>query len=190
MLFKGTAFFERTIDAYGWSESYLVSGTDRQGAMTNLVAIITARLLLASPATTATYLRISVPGEPRDGTVLANFNGSGTYVLGTNEVEAQVWDCLLYRMEDSVGHWAMKDIHAIPTAQVSNNNTPEFTVGFNTSWGIFVTALKSNTQMIVVNPTPPPAKTPVPILNVQPIRRHTRKAGRPFGLERGRRSIL
>jgi hypothetical protein len=189
-VYRGQIVLE-TPDA-GWSETYFFNQPSISNAIANLQTICTAGMALRPPAVKVFGLRVNDTATPRLATMVAATTNEGTY-----NVTPLVADPALAFMQREVStDLATRSRHylrGIAADQLSTAQTdpaiwaptPAFSASL-TSWGNDVI-----TNAVLGIKTAPHTYTTKPINNVTPYTTVViRKAGRPFGLRRGRRLLV
>lgn len=185
----GQLFF-RTKKGSGFSETYWMKGADYLAATNNLIALADSRKTLFTDQHHLVYYRLSDSTRKRD-TMVGGFSGglAGTYAPDAG-TDTEVDDAaLLYRIQGvhaiggvDVPFFALKYLHLVPE-DISQDSIPDLTLTWSAAWEDFKDVLKDKTQLVVkISGTP----TALTITTVDEQRLTHRKAGRPFGLSRGR----
>ena len=184
-MFVGQMFFEGP-DGSGWSEVYYSDDTDYVTALSDLSNLATDRRGFLPASCDLVYLRISDP-DVRGDALVAGGRSAGLYTAGVSCEETSV--AVLVRWENpnffhsnhylrGVPHDCVGDAAFVPTST------------YTTAFNAYVTALKAGWMFARKNQTPPPKFALTPIVTASITRLVTRRAGRPFGLQRGRRLIV
>lgn len=188
--YRGTWFFTDTVDNTGWTETWILSGSDPAAAYATAAGYEAARALLAFDSVKITACRICNIDPPRDHVIItAGFPYTGSLARATVKY-AGISDCLLIGLENSADNafWHMF-LRSMPAEQFTGRiyNAGATPTGWHTALLAYLTILKNgafNRQRFdgtsrVVNV----------IENAYPLRWTSRKLGRPFDTLRGRRAV-
>lgn len=192
MTMKCTAFF-RLGDA-GWSETYYNAATVYTDAQTRFIALMNARMALCPDSVFVSGLRISDPSVSGDSLTIpiSAVNSQGTFETFTTQDTSVnlAADALLLQLFASPAAKNRKFLRGIPRECITDGRyTPAEAEGWTLQLNAYIDHLAqpgANRWLVRTRPNGGLA-TYFPILSVQVIRPTTRKAGRPFGLQRGRR---
>lgn len=191
--FKGTIFFHAADK--GWSETYWLKGPDIGSASAQLIGILDARVALSPSAVKTDYLRVVDAGNPRistapdipAGDVMGTFVSPGGHAFTP---DAAVLARAFSADNASRSRWFLRGfpVEMVNLTGAGEDNELTFPAAWTTSFADWVTAVKAGAQL--VHRTAPHTFTNVAIDHiVSSTAYHIRRAGRPFGLPRGRRMI-
>lgn len=197
----GTLFFKAPSGA-GWSEGYYLKASiaDPTSADTQINAVATARRALLTNVFTQVSQRLSRLDLLRDVSSIIPFASQpGTFnPTGSPFDFTGPGDGLLFRSLATGGYTTTRLLRCIPEATLLNgvytvDTGVEPGATWNTKITAFFAALTSNTTGCFYERLAPPAPPPVPRPILKPDwfshavqRAAVKKAGRPFGLSRGR----
>lgn len=188
-VFQGVAGFNCA--GTGWSEVYYLSFTDYTTAMTALQSIITARMALSFSDVTCYFVRVSDVTIRGDALIALPTTPAGTRPTGTGGATMDTSLCLACRQDTAdnltrVRHY----VRGLYSLDVTMAPTPLWTPVAGT-----ITALTNYQNAVVtncvawVNRTAKPPVTKSFSTSTHKSYLSIRKAGRPFGLQVGRRRI-
>lgn len=186
--FKMQVFIKNKQTIAGFSENYWIAATDATTAMTKFDAYYPVRLPLLAKAAAIDYVRISNPNIRGDAAVQAfwSLNGTATATVVTQEQSLPSDIALLLRQQTSGGWHSVRYLRGIiEDWNLNGGDDPSAPQ---------ITAYTTFRQWIIDNTfhCKAPANgasglaTFLPIVSVSRQRLTVRRAGRPFGLSRGR----
>jgi len=187
MIFQLIAFFNSNEVKNGFSEVYHVEGADYSAAEVSALAMLALRLDMMASDVSLVFARLSDPTVKGDSRIVAaNYPLPGTYVDADGVEPLDV--ALLVRTEATALHRGMREVRAIPEGLIKNQT-------FSTSVA-FTAAFTAWKNILLTGPWRLKVKVGVDLYDYLAYtavdhnsRVSRRKAGRPFGLYRGRQSV-
>lgn len=191
--FKGTIFFHAADK--GWSETYWLMGPDIGTASAKLVGILDARVAMSPSAVKTDYLRVVDAGNPRISTApnIPAGDVQGTFVSAGGHAftpDAAVLARAFSADNLRRSRWFIRGfpVEMVNLTGAGEDNELTFPAAWTTAFGAWAAAVGAGAVM--VHKTAPHTFVTTPIDHiVSSTTYHIRRAGRPFGLPRGRRMI-
>jgi hypothetical protein len=189
--FKGTLFIN-TADA-GWTETYYINAASLAAASTALGNILTPRQGVSRSEVKFPVGRIVDLSAPRTSLLLTVVAPAGTWA-GADLSTVDPALAILVRMGSADGLTRSRHfLRGIPSLQINGAATDPITwgptAGYTTALNAWIAAVQANA--VLAKKTAPLTYTTKAITNMAISTVGTiRRAGRPFGLRRGRRLIV
>jgi hypothetical protein len=190
--YKATIFFRDTTYNIGWTETWWLSATDPETALTQLANYPTVRKALLMSTSSMVAIRVSNVDHGRDSTYqTTGFPIAGT-VNSTTYPIAGVWDCLLCRRDNNLGntlgHVFLRTVPAgifLGRDYAPGNISA---IGWVAAFAAFVTEVTSGTYFMKDKLSGGGFGYQLCTQFVG-MRRTERRLGRPFDALRGRRAV-
>jgi len=188
-----TVFFADPTLNVGWTETWILNAVDYPSAYATFGSFAPLRVALMMDTSFITTVRISNVNAIRDSFVrsIPAAIGQGTISHATVP-PAGLDDALIWRKDDGVTYTYFNKLfmHSVPAGIFNGRIYPATTppAGWTAAVIAFQTFILAGANGFLVRKGGPPV-TYVPIGSFDPLRRTTRKLGRPFGLLVGRRAI-
>lgn len=190
--------FLKTVTA-GWTMTYYPDGEDYGVCMASMQTINTALMKMLPSGVTPINLRVSDLTAKRDVLNEAPVATSGSYLgSGGPAIPADPSLALVQKFLAGPFHWFNLYIRGVPNTLVSSSDplTMSWAAGdWDVPYLAWLNAVKTNATGMIKDLGPPIAFTPITITSfiIHPTSKNNplsiRRAGRPFGLRRGRRAV-
>jgi len=190
------AILERSTGPFGWSSVYFPIATTLDNAADLADQINDKEMALLSEQVTAGLIRVSDMTIFNDSRLRSPTTTKGTYGTVPGPGPGVIDPNLAVPIKISAGdnHRTTKFLRGVPTTLVSNLGRATFTP--DQEWGnfqvLYENLMETSFNIVSRSPGPPPVFTPIKITSVlhyfvnAPVYMSIRRAGRPFGLPRGR----
>lgn len=189
--YKATCLYQ--LPDAGWSETHYIPGASLTTAQNAAQSINTARMGIARPGVQCTGIRVVDVSTPRLGYVLSPTQGVGTYMGEAGTITADPTLGFLIRMVSADALTKSRHyVRGIPLNQITAADPfgeAPFTSAYVTAVNAYMAALQANANLGVR--VAPHQYTLKSISGISfSLLLTIRRAGRPFGLRRGRRTLV
>jgi hypothetical protein len=196
--FRGSLLFSQPAQVAGWSEIYYLNDPNHNGALRTMLELMQRRMAISNGTTYCDSVRVSNVDHPRD-VLFVNFANpiQGKYRKANGSDVG--WTAVMVNLRVDPANRGKKFLRGMPDELI---NVPFSGQEIFTAPGDWNFAFNAYREYIIThnfelrrtkkNPNPPPPARVFkdfvgPIQELEYVRVVSRRIGRPFGLQRGRR---